>query len=124
MIHQGGSSMKTSENIGLRRQIAVAALVIVVVLAAVLSVLFYKRHIKGHVDDQAIHTLYTNAGREMQSTDLMIESHFRILEMYAARYSEQGTAENRRSDILAQMEVLRKLPIFTWWASPRQAGQR
>ncbi len=105
--------MKTAGNIGLKRRIAVVALVIVVVMAAVFSVLFYKRHITGHINAQAIHTLQMNAGREMQSTDLMVESQFRILEMYAGLYIEQsGAAENRRSDILAQMEVLRDASNF------------
>ncbi|MEA5135230.1 MAG: response regulator [Candidatus Fimivivens sp.] len=105
--------MKTAGNIELQRRIAIVALVIVVVLAAVSSVLFYKRHITGHINTQAIHTLQMNAGREMQSTDLMVESQFRILEMYAGLYTEQtGAAENRRSDILAQMEVLRDASNF------------
>lgn len=105
--------MKTAGNIELQRRIAIVALVVVVVLAAVFSVLFYKRHITGHINAQAIHTLQMNAGREMQSTDLLVESQFRILEMYAGLYMEQaGVAENRRSDILAQMEVLRDASNF------------
>lgn len=104
--------MKTAWKTGLRRQMAAAALAIVV-MAAAFSILFYKRHIKEHITERAVYTLQMNAGREMQSTDLMIESQYRILEMYAGLYAGQpGTAANRRSDILAQMEVVRGASDF------------
>ncbi|WMJ83425.1 ATP-binding protein [Oscillospiraceae bacterium LTW-04] len=105
--------MKMAGKIGLRRQMAAAALAIVVVMAAVLSVLFYNRHIKGDLTERAIYTLQMNAAREMQSTDLMIESQYEVLEMYAGLYAGQpDTAENMRDAMLAQLKVVRDTSDF------------
>ncbi|HWP51734.1 MAG TPA: response regulator [Clostridia bacterium] len=103
--------MKTGKKTGVSRPMAVVALVIVA--AAVFSAIFYQRHIKSHITERAVYTIRTNAEREMQATDLMVESQYRILEMYAGLYTDQpGTAKNMRSNILAQMEVMRGASDF------------
>ncbi len=104
--------MKAAERLGLRRQMAMAVLAIVVVTAA-LGIFFYRQHVRAHITERALYTLQMNAGREMQSTDLLIESQYRVLEIYAGLYTGQPrTPENRRSDILAQMEVVRGASEF------------
>lgn len=104
--------MKQLEKSGLRKQ-ATAVVLIVVVATIVFSILFYQRHIGIHITERALYTIQMNAEREMQATDLLIESQYRILETYAGLYTgQQGAAENRRSDILAQMEVVRGASDF------------
>ncbi len=104
--------MKTAEGTRLRRRAALAALAIIFVAAAWGS-FFYERHIRGQITEQAVYTLRMNAEREMQSTDLLIESQYRILEMYAGLYADQPrTPANRRSEILAQMEIVRAASDF------------
>lgn len=104
--------MKTAEGTRLRRRAVLAALAIILIAAA-WGGFFYERHIRGHITERAVYTLGMNAEREMQSTDLFIESQYRILEMYAGLYADQThTPANRRSEILAQMEIVRAASDF------------